>query len=71
MYHISRELSLVQDISRLGENSISQALVEGEKIYHLSKGKRNSKKIIYIYVYIYVIYIIIYNKKIYMHRKKY
>lgn len=58
MYDISRELSLVQDISRLGENSLSQALAEGEQIFHLSKGKRISKKIIYIYVYIYVIYII-------------
>lgn len=57
MYDISRELSLVQDISRLGENSLSQALAEGEQIFHLSKGKRISKKIIYIYMFIYMLYI--------------
>lgn len=69
MYDISRELSLVQDISRLGENSLSQALAEGEQIFHLSKGKRISKKIIYIYICLYICYI--YNKKIYMRREKY
>lgn len=49
MYDISRELSLAQDISRLGENSLSQALAEGEQIFHLSKGKRISKKKIYMH----------------------
>lgn len=57
MYHISRELSLVQDISRLGENSISQALEgEGEKYITYRKEKEIRKRL-YIYVYIYVIYI--------------
>lgn len=56
MYHISRELSLVQDISRLGENSISQALVEGKKYITYRKEKEIRKRL-YIYMFIYMLYI--------------